>query len=172
MKAGIEMKKVALLIALASSTVAATAADPVAVERFKIELSIACRDGRVVEAHHASLLVPLDADGHAVERPVSQVDPFSLHWVMRNACEPDAAKQLSLDVRNVSESGFVVAGETLSLPDQGPGFASKSQGGEVAIPLVPQDGVLRVRVTAASKQMTPDLASALQLIKTTPAEID
>lgn len=166
------MKKITLLLALASASVGATASDPVTVEKFKIELSIQCRDGRVVEAHHASLLVPLDAEGRAFNPPGSQVDPFSAHWTMRNTCDPSGTKGVSFDVRNVSESGFAVSGENISPPDEGPGFATKSQGGEVAIPLVPQDGVLRVRVIAENKQTAPDFGSALKLIKTTPVEMD
>ncbi|WP_028207672.1 hypothetical protein [Paraburkholderia nodosa] len=158
------MKKMTLLLALAGITTGTMASDPVIVEKFDIQISIECRDGRVAAVHPSTLYVPLDVKGRAFDRPPSLVDPFSAQWMIHNTCQSNGIDGVSFDVRDVSEHGFVVAGENISPPDHGPGFESKSQDGEVTVPLIPQDGVLHVRVTAESKQTAPDLASALTLI--------
>jgi hypothetical protein len=166
------MKKLTLLLAVASTTAGAVASDPVTVEKFRIEISIECRDGRVVEIPGSSLLVPLDAKGRAFDRPPSQADPFPAQWMIHNTCESNGMDGVSVDVSNVSEGGFVVAGQNISPPDFGPRFESKSQGGEVRVPLAPQDGVLHVRVTAESKRTAPDLDSAFKLIKSAVRDVN
>jgi hypothetical protein len=168
------MKKLMLTLALGVATAGAAASELVTVEKFSIAFSIQCSDGRVVDAHHASLLVPVTDGGRPYNPPMSKVDTFSLNETMRNTCESGGLKGVKFNVRNVTESGFVVTGESISQTDdsEGPGFSGKSNGGEVAMPLVPHDGVLHVQVTAVSKQTTPDFESAVKLIDSTPVEMN
>ncbi|MBN3761272.1 hypothetical protein [Burkholderia sp. Ac-20365] len=144
------MRNITLLICLLSMAGAATAADKAAGRTYEVSASIYCQDNRVVEFQQMSVVVPLDGKVRTMHDP-REIDPYSVHWTLLNPCDADSGKSVSFDVRDLTYGEFVVTGETRSPTVRGPGFWAEIKGEEGEVALIPGEGKLHVRVTAAGR---------------------